>query len=310
MNRGKISTTEIAKICGVSQGTVDRALNNRKGINPKTKEKILNVAKEYGYRPNVHASSIAGGKSHLIGVVVFDLNNQYFSDILVSIESYCTSLGYSTVVMFTDKDHEKEIECIQNLYHMSVDGIVLCPANYGEEYENFLLSLRVPIVTFGNKLKRIPFVGIDNASAIEAALKAVLEKEYKKLIYVKPKLNQRNTFAQTERLDSFITVCENKKVRYIITDLLNAKKELEEHVKCALICPTDIYAIKLLPIANKYRAGIIGFDNVRLIDELGLKLDSVSYDVKLAAQTAVDHIVNGKTIPGAIPYQLIQRGSI
>lgn len=310
MNRGKISTTEIAKICGVSQGTVDRALNNRKGINPKTKEKILNVAKEYGYRPNVHASSIAGGKSHLIGVVVFDLNNQYFSDILVSIESYCTSLGYSTVVMFTDKDHEKEIECIQNLYHMSVDGIVLCPANYGEEYENFLLSLRVPIVTFGNKLKRIPFVGIDNASAIEAALKVVLEKEYKKLIYVKPKLNQRNTFAQTERLDSFITVCENKKVRYIITDLLNAKKELEEHVKCALICPTDIYAIKLLPIANKYRAGIIGFDNVRLIDELGLKLDSVSYDVKLAAQTAVDHIVNGKTIPGAIPYQLIQRGSI
>ncbi len=310
MNKGKISTTEIAKICGVSQGTVDRALNNRKGINPKTKEKILSAAKEYGYRPNVHASSIAGGKSHLIGVVVFDLNNQYFSDILISIESYCTSLGYSTVVMFTDKDHEKEIECIQNLYHMSVDGIVLCPANYGEEYENFLLSLRVPIVTFGNKLKRIPFVGIDNASAIEAALKVVLEKEYKKLIYVKPKLNQRNTFAQTERLNSFITVCENKKVRYIITDLLNAKKELEEHVKCALICPTDIYAIKLLPIANKHGAGIIGFDNIRLIDELGLKLDSVSYDVKLAAQTAVDHIVNGKTIPGAIPYQLIQRGSI
>ena len=63
LNIGKISTTEIAKICGVSQETVDRALNNRNGISPQTKEKILSVAKEFGYRPNLHARSIAGGKS-------------------------------------------------------------------------------------------------------------------------------------------------------------------------------------------------------------------------------------------------------
>ena len=79
MKRNIISTARIAEICGVSQGTVDRALNDRKGINPKTKEKILSVAKEYGYRPNIHASCIAGGRSMLIGVVVFDLKNQYFS---------------------------------------------------------------------------------------------------------------------------------------------------------------------------------------------------------------------------------------
>ena len=51
MKSTRISTTKIAEICGVSQGTVDRALNNRAGINKNTKEKILSVAKEYGYRP-------------------------------------------------------------------------------------------------------------------------------------------------------------------------------------------------------------------------------------------------------------------
>ena len=61
MKKNSISTTQLAQICGVSQGTVDRALNNRKGINPKTKEKILAVANEYGYRPNIHARSMAGG---------------------------------------------------------------------------------------------------------------------------------------------------------------------------------------------------------------------------------------------------------
>lgn len=308
--KGKISTTEIAKICGVSQGTVDRALNGRKGISPKTKEMILSVAKEYGYRPNIHASSIAGGKSHLIGVVVFDLNNPYFSDMLMSIEAYCTLLGYSTVVMFTDKDYEKEIECIQSLYHMAVDGIILCPANSGNAYENYLLSFNVPIVTLGNRLNGIPYVGIDNASASRDAVAHMLKKGYKKLIYVKPALKQRNTFAQAQRLDAFIAVCENQKVNYVVTDLPNAEKELNTDLPCAIICPTDIYAIQLLSIAKKYSAGIIGFDNIRLIEELGLTLDSISHNVPLTAKAAVDHIISGTPIDHSIPHQIIERGSI
>lgn len=310
MNRTKISTTQIAKICGVSQGTVDRALNNRSGINSETKEKILNVAKEYGYRPNIHASSMAGGKSHLIGVVVFDLNNQYFSDIIVNIESYCASLGCATIIMFTNKDHEKEIDCIQKLYYMSVDGIVLCPANNGEEYEKFLFSLNVPIVTFGNKLNGIPHVGIDDMLATKDVVQSVLKKGYKKFIYVKPQLKQRNTFAQSERLNSFVTVCEEAKARYVITDLSGVETELKEHIPSILICPTDIYAIKLMDLAKKHKAGIVGFDNIRLIDEVGLKLDSVSCDVPLTAKTIVDYVVKGVPIQDSVPHKIIKRGSV
>ena len=310
MKNTRISTTKIAEICGVSQGTVDRALNNRKGISLKTKEKILSVAREFGYRPNIHASSMAGGKSHLIGVIVFDLNNPYFSDVLVSIEAYCSSLGYSTVVMFTDKDYKREIECIKNLCHVSVDGIVLCPANSGTEYENYLLSLGIPIVTIGNRLTRIPYIGIDNSSAISEVVAALLEKGYRKLIYVKPNLTQRNTFAQTERLNSFTFACEKAGVSFVVTDMAYAEKELSLNTPCALVCPTDIYAIKLLRVAQKYGAGIIGFDNLRLIDDLELPLDSVSYDIDLTAQNAVDHIVNGTPITASIPYKIAKRGSV
>ena len=310
MNGKCISTTRIAEICGVSQGTVDRALNNRKGINPRTKEKILAVAAEYGYRPNIHASSIAGGRSRLIGVVVFDLVNQYFSDLLMQIEARCASLGYSTVVMFTDKDHQKEIGCIKSLYHMSVDGIILCPANGGEEYENFLLSLNIPIVTFGNKLNNIPYVGIDNAAAVSESVGRILEKGYRKLIYVKPGLNQKNTFAQKERLDSFLHICKEKGVTYTVTDFYGAESHLTKDTPCVLICPTDIYAIKLFSTAKTYKAGIIGFDNIRIIDDMGLELDSVSYDVELTAKTAVDHIVNGSPISAYVPHKIIKRGSI
>ena len=310
MKNTRISTTKIAEICGVSQGTVDRALNNRKGISPKTKEKILKIAKEYGYRPNIHASSIAGGKSQIIGVVVFDLNNPYFSDVLMNVEGYCTSLGYSTVVMFTDKDYEKEIRCIENLYHMSVDGIILCPVNSGIEYENYLLSLNIPIVTIGNKLSGIPYIGIDNKLAIKDVVMSLQQKGYKKLIYIKPNLVQRNTFAQTERLDSFSTNCEKVKMDFVITDMDHVEKELSINNSCALVCPTDIYAIKLLRVTQKYKAGIIGFDNLRLIDELELQLDSISYDIALTAQKAVNYIVNKTPITDSIPHKIIKRGSV
>ena len=61
--RRKMSTAKLAEICGVSQGTVDRALNNRGGIKPETRDRILRIAKEYGYRPNIQSFNRATGKS-------------------------------------------------------------------------------------------------------------------------------------------------------------------------------------------------------------------------------------------------------
>ncbi len=308
--KDSISTNELARICGVSQGTVDRALNNRKGISEKTKQRILDIAKEYGYKPNIHARSIAGGKSMLIGVVVFDLANQYFSDMLMNIEKYCAGKSYSTVVMFTDKDPQKEIECIKHLYHISVDGIVLCPANNGEEYENYLLSLNIPIVTVGNRLNRIKYVGINNRAAMEETLNFILDKGYNRFIYVKPTLNNKNAYAQIERFNAFENVMKSVKAEYVITNIADAENQLVNDKKNIFICPTDVYAIRLLNLASKKGVGIIGFDNLKLIDDLRLCLDSVSYDDDKTARLAVDYIIDGKDEDTEVNHKLIKRGSV
>jgi len=310
MKPHSISTTQLAKICGVSQGTIDRALNDRPGINPETKARILAAAKSYGYRPNIHARSMAGGKSMLIGVVVFDLNNPYFSDILTSITNYCSKRGYSTVVMFTDRDPEQEIECIQNLYHMSVDGIVLSPVGLGEEYENFLLSLELPIVTIGNRLERFPYAGIDNRRAMQEVTRHVLAEGYDHLIYVKPNLRGSNTFGQDARLSAFLHCMQKEQADYVITDLAGAEAALLPHRRNAFVCPSDILAIQLLRTAQTHQAGIIGFDNICLIDTLGLKLDSVSYDLQLTAERTVEYILNQTPLDTPIPHRIVQRGSI
>lgn len=308
MKEKPISTTRLAQICGVSQGTVDRALNNRKGINPKTREHILAVAKEYGYRPNIHARSMAGGKSMLIGVVVFDLYNPFFSDMLMRIEEAAAEQGYASVVMFTDKNSKKEIANIRELEHMAVDGIIVMPANSGTEYERFLTSLEIPIVTVGNRLAQFPAAWINDRAAMETVMEHVLRKDYEKLIYVTPNLQEKNSFAQQQRRCAFVEMAGN--IPHIVTELSGVEVELAGGQKSAVICPADIYAMRLLETVKKYRAGIISFDNISLLDTLGIPLDSVAYDIQRIAQLAVDYIANGTPIDTTADYQLILRGSV
>ena len=97
---GTITSVELAKLCGVSQGTVDRALNNRAGISPKTKDKILKTARQYGYIKNMNASFLASGKTKLLGLVVFNFNNEFFAQLTAAIERKASEFGYSLLINF------------------------------------------------------------------------------------------------------------------------------------------------------------------------------------------------------------------
>ena len=77
-----ITTKELAKICGVSRTTVHRALSDTGRINQETKEMILKAAKDYDYRPDLLARGLVKGQTFYIGVVVLDVNNRYFAQML------------------------------------------------------------------------------------------------------------------------------------------------------------------------------------------------------------------------------------
>ena len=309
MSSRSISTTQLAKICGVSQGTVDRALNNRKGIRPDTREKILAAAKEYGYRPNIHARSLSGGKSMLIGVVVFHLYNQYFSDLLTVLTRQLTARDYAPVVMLTDKDPTREIACIRQLEQMAVDGIVLCPVNRGEEFENFLLSLQTPVVTVGNRLQRFPHVGIDDRLAMEEATQYALGKGYDRLIYVQPALGDGNAFAQDERRGGFLAAAQGR-CSLQLTDAAGAEGCLVPGKKNAFLCSTDRDALALLPVARAHGAGIMGFDGLRLLEELQIPLDTVAYDLETAAAAVTAYLADGRLPADVVPHRSVRRGSL
>ena len=108
-----VTTNDIARICQVSRTTVLRALNNKGRISKTTREKILQTAKDLGYRPDLLARGLVKGRTMNIGVVVFDVKNQYFAQMLSAIEGKAQEEGYCVNIMLHDKDKRKEIEWIK-----------------------------------------------------------------------------------------------------------------------------------------------------------------------------------------------------
>ncbi len=287
MKNNKISLGRIAKICNVSPGTVDRAIHNRKGISAKTKEKILSVAREYGYRPN---------KSGLVGIIVFDLHNEYFSELIMHIEKELRNSGYYSLVMFSDKNKETEKECIEAMYDAGVDGIVLCPINYGREFSEYLRSWKIPVVTVGNKVDGVNFLGIDDFSAMKDLTEYVISKKYNKIIYYSPNVEKTdcNIYAQRQRYSGFKEAVEScTGVEWVnINSEEDLKLSVNEHT--AIIASTDFYALKAMFSGAAEGCFVVGFDDIPSIYKYKIPLVSVSYDKVSCAKSVVDYIVNKK----------------
>jgi LacI family transcriptional regulator len=288
----KITTTQLARICGVSQGTVDRALHNRDGINPETRARILEIAKEYDYRPNIQMDNQAG--SMLIGVVLFDLFNEYFSKLAMSLVKEARKFGYSIIFQFSEKEENNEKKALEYFDYIGVDGIVLFSVGSdNEEYKNYLYSLKKPIVLIGNKLFDLPFVGIDDMKAMSDLSRKFAENMPSgDILYFAPVLKKQlhSSNAQRMRLVGFVQAMKTLKKSYrIVTDV-------EELSNCAgIICATDYYVLQALKhLGNPKNVLIAGFDNISVLKDIPVRVLSVEYSTDKIAEETINYILGRK----------------
>jgi LacI family transcriptional regulator len=200
-----ITIKDIAAKCGISKGTVDRAINNRPGVNEETKAFILRTAAEMGYRPHYLASSLVTGKTKSIGVVVFDLHNTFFAQLLDAISNKAKEFNYFVYITLTEKNPTQEVECIEHLVNGRVDGLILCPINIGDSFESYLKETRIPVVTVMNKLEDASFShsDINTRQAMHDATRYVISKGYERIVYFSPPLAYEgitNISSQKQRL--------------------------------------------------------------------------------------------------------------
>ncbi|NQX70360.1 LacI family DNA-binding transcriptional regulator [Paenibacillus alba] len=303
-----ITSKQIAELCGVTRGTVDRALNNRPGIHPETREKILRVAEELGYRPHFLAQSLVKGHTKTLGIVLFDIHNRIFSQLFHAFEAEARKRGYIVYLVLSHRDKELELEYINNLLDRRVDGIALLPANFNKKFESLLLRSRTPIVTFGNRLNGpFPYIWIDDKQAIQDSVSFLIQQGYRRLIYISPPLMRKgkeNIHVPEQRYNGFIEACEaTRDMRFDIIAQKNYLAELETLMDttdstCAILCSSDVYALEVLKWLNDRKIkvpeqiGLMGFDNIDVLKYINPAITTVDYNVNEIGTRLADLLIN------------------
>jgi LacI family transcriptional regulator len=129
---------DIAKELNVSKTLVSMVINGKGdayGISKKTQEKVLAKAGEMEYTPNVFARALRTGKSHLIGLLVADISNPFYSNIAKYVEKELAAKGYNLMICSTDENVEREEKLISLFaeQHM-IDGLIIATTNTSGEY--------------------------------------------------------------------------------------------------------------------------------------------------------------------------------
>ncbi|MEH7493111.1 LacI family DNA-binding transcriptional regulator [Neobacillus niacini] len=303
-----VTIKDIADYCGVSAGTVDRALNNRPGIKEKTKKVVLEAATKLSYRPDFTARGLAKGKTMTLGIVLFDLNNRSFAQLLNAVELKARENGYFIYVALTDKNPENEKQCIEYLASHKVDGIILFTVNHGEAFEEYLRGFSIPIITIFNYISdNWEYVGIQERAAMRDAVGHIIKKGYKKFIYICPPLKHSgkvNIYTQEERLQGFmeglsLEGIEEKPLIIINSQYLTELEKItfSKENKIAIICSCDLYALEVMNFLKEKRinipddVGLMGFDNIDVLKYVTPKLTTVEYPVERIGTIAVESLI-------------------
>ncbi|WP_195572243.1 LacI family DNA-binding transcriptional regulator [Paenibacillus sp. 1001270B_150601_E10] len=327
----KITSKQIAEQCGVTRGTVDRALNNRPGIKAETRARILKAAEELGYRPDYLGQSLVKGETKTLGMLTFDMHNPIFAQLYHAFEDVARQHGYFVYLALTHKDKHVEQLHIHHLMDRRVDGLALNPINEGEAFVSFLHQTRTPIVTYGNRVSRhIPHVWINDQRAVQEAVQYMAAKGYQHILYVSPPLQYEGTEnidvpkqryvglqAALQQLPSMS--CTVLREKHYIKDLIELLPSLSK--KTAILCTSDIFALEILKILKQPyisvpdQIGIMGFDNIGMLEYVEPALTTVDYTIeeigRSLAETLIQQIqgvqVNADIV---IPHRIIERASL
>ena len=201
-----VTAREIAKSVGVSVSTVGRALADDPRISEDTKAKVRKAADRAGYAGNIAARIVRGGTSNLIGLLVPEVSNDFYSTIAQALSDVCGRQGYRLVLSLTRDDKDDEVRNIRELVAAQAAGIIIVPTPSPKRASLQLLSQipHVQLLRRVNGLENIWF-GIDDENSIMEAVSHLAGLGHKRIAY----LGGEGTLSTgVSRREGFLRGCE------------------------------------------------------------------------------------------------------
>lgn len=289
--------TDVALKANVSITTVSRVVNNSSHkVHPATRERVQQVVQELDFRPNALAKGLPTKKTLTIGIIIPDISNPYYSEIVRGIQNVADKAGYSVTLQNTDGKQEGIIRSIYLLRDKSADGVIFSGGIIaGYETLSILRELKERVVVIGRHQVDFPAVMVDNMGGASHAAQHLIGLGHTKIAFIggsdgsttsEDRLaGYRNALAQNgfPYDEKLVTRGSwNPRSGYLMAKMLLRAKNRPT----AIVCANDQMAFGAIKAAKEARLAVpddlavVGFDNIPLSSYFDPPLTTVEIPIQ------------------------------
>jgi DNA-binding LacI/PurR family transcriptional regulator len=176
---------DVARLAGVSYQTVSRVLNNSEALRPSTKERVLEVIDQIGYRPNQAARTLVTSRSRTIGVLTSQTANYGPATIFTAIEEAARDAGYViTTTSLATSDYDSIRERLEYLVNQSIEALIVIAPQVRVFAAITELEMRIPMVTLDSTRRDVHSLSVDQVSGARMAVRHLVELGHRHILHL------------------------------------------------------------------------------------------------------------------------------
>jgi DNA-binding LacI/PurR family transcriptional regulator len=203
---------EVAKRAGVSTATVSRVVNGTAPVDARTEKRVRAAIQRSGYYPNTHARTLGTGKSHIYGMIISDIENPFFPELVKCFERLAVEHSYEVLIANTDYQADRMEVCVRRMLERKVDGVAIMTSEMDPELIQMLCGRGIPIAFLdtGAVGPGITNISLDYDSGVDQAMDHLTSLGHRKIAFVS---GPANLASARTRSDAFLASLERKKIK-------------------------------------------------------------------------------------------------
>ncbi len=176
---------DVARRANVSRALVSLVMNDSPQVSEEKRQAVLRVAQELGYRPNLVARQLAQRRTHTIGVLVDDLRNPFFGEVVDGIEAAATEHGFSVLILNGHRDAGRETAAVETLLQLRAEGLALVGSRIGDDdLARFGAVSPCVVVASGSARPGVDTVVTDDRAGAELAVRHLAALGHRRIVHI------------------------------------------------------------------------------------------------------------------------------
>jgi DNA-binding LacI/PurR family transcriptional regulator len=308
--RANVNIHDVARRARVSIATVSRVVNHISTVDPELAKRVWKAVDDVGYVPNTQARTLVSGRSHILGLIVSEITNPFFPELVQEFENLAVAQGYEVMIGSTNYDVARTESVIRRMLQRNVDGVAVMTFGIEEELVHKLVDHGFPLVFVdaGPELPNVRVLKVNYSGGIREAVQHLATLGHRQIAFISGPVHMRTAAIRRE---AFRKAMAELGLTVPAAAMVEGKHSMESgkaameqllrtaELPTAVICSNDMTAIGVLHALDETThqvpkdISVVGFDDIHLAQFMLPPLTTVQMSCRDLATAAVDALRAG-----------------